>query len=145
MPTRYNLDSETGKIKIRKVTDPPKDNQYNSSGGSIISTAPDLLNWLLMIRNGGEHNGNSYLTKASIKAMLSPTKVSRTGAGGLYIREKDETGKAIVYGHSGSSGTNCWINLKHDYIAIVLTQTAFNKGFDFDLQGKISEILNLND
>ncbi len=97
---------------------------YTSSGGSIVSTARDMAVWLSMIRKQGMHNGKRYLSERMFAAMLSPAGVGNRAQGGLHIREKDADGKPIVLGHGGSTGTDCWIDLKQDAISIVFTQTA---------------------
>lgn len=122
MPTRYYLDKD-GKLQVSKRKLFPPANTYTSSGGSIISTAPDLARWLMMIRNGGRHEEGVFLEPAALKKMLGPAPRGKNASGGLFIREKNDAGEGIVYGHSGSSGTNCWIDLENDVIGIMLTQT----------------------
>ena len=76
-----------------------------------------------MIRNGGEHEGKPFLSPEWFAKMLSPHPGSRCVKGGLFIRRSDATGQPAVLGHSGSSGTNCWLDFERDLIAILLTQT----------------------
>jgi len=122
MPTRYYR-GKNGELAVSRKRHLPPTNTYSSSGGSVISTAPDLAKWLLMIRNHGRHEGHAFLAPETVANMLAEISPSRNARGGLFIRKKDESGKVIVVGHTGSSGTNCWINFEHDLIGIMLTQT----------------------
>ena len=76
-----------------------------------------------MIRNQGGAREAAFLKPESIKEMLSPFPHSSTAKGGLFIRSKDDEGNPTVFGHTGSSGTNCWIDLENDVIGIMITQT----------------------
>lgn len=127
MPTRYYRSKDTGKLVESRKRPVPEMNRYASSGGSIISTGPDLLNWLLMIHNNGVYDGEPFLEPVSVAAMLQPHALGDKAAGGLSVRSRDESGRPVVYGHGGSSGTNVWIDFKNGVIGIVLTQT---KGSD---------------
>jgi CubicO group peptidase (beta-lactamase class C family) len=143
MPTRYHISKVTGKLNANRVGNLPESDTYASSGGSVVSTAQDLLKWMLMIRNSGKHNGVTYLLPNTLNAMLTKNKVGNAAAGGLWVRESDAEGKALVLGHTGSSGTSIWIDLKNDIIGIILTQT---KGSDFkpvrlELEKRIHEAL----
>jgi hypothetical protein len=75
--------------------------------------------------------------------MLSPFSRSRNSKCGLFIRKKDQDGKVLVVGHSGSSGTNCWIDFENDIIGIMLTQTRGDDIRDFrvSLERQIRDIL----
>lgn len=141
MPTRYYL--KDGRLALSRIRTVPPTNTYSSSGGSIISTAPDLARWLLMIRNRGKHEGKSYLAAKSIAELLAPHPRSKNAAGGLFIRKKSDDGKAVVFGHTGSSGTNCWIDIELDLIGIMLTQTRGKdiKPFRIELERRVTEVV----
>lgn len=142
MPTQYfrGKDSQLRTSRLRPV--PPK-NMYCSSGGGIISTAPDLARWLLMIRNNGQYDGKPFLAPQTLAEMLSAVPHCKIARGGLFIRKKNASGKAIVLGHTGSSGTNCWIDFEHDVIGIMLTQTRGDdiKLFRNELEKRVNECL----
>jgi len=122
MPTRYQRGKD-GELRVTQARPVPPPNTYSSSGGSVISTAPDLARWLLMIRNDGRHEGKVFLTPATLAEMLDVFPHCSWAQGGFAIRKKDDAGKPVVVGHTGSSGTNCWIDFKNDLIGIMLTQT----------------------
>jgi len=122
MPIRYYHDGQGRLVPSKKQLIPARDT-YSASGGTIISTAPDLARWLLMIRNHGEHDSKAFLSPQTMSLMLTPFPRSKNAHGGLFVRKKDDKGKALRVGHTGSSGTNCWIDFENDIIGIVLTQT----------------------
>ena len=146
LPTRYYRGADGTLLVARNRPVPPPDT-YSSSGGSIISTAPDLACWLLMIRNGGRHGPAAFLAPDSVADMLSEAPRSRNAKGGLFVRKKDETGKIVVLGHTGSSGTNCWIDFEHDLIGIMLTQTRGKdiKPFRIELEERVTGCASLQD
>ncbi|MEM7390920.1 MAG: serine hydrolase domain-containing protein [Verrucomicrobiota bacterium] len=138
MPTRYRYGKNDRIIEDRKRFVPAK-NMYSSSGGAIISTAQDLARWLLMIQNHGRHEGATLLKRETVVAMLAAHPPSSKARGGFSIRKKNERGEATVVGHSGSSGTNCWIDFDRDLIGVMLTQTRGRdiKPFRIRLEKKI--------
>lgn len=132
MPSRYFRNKDTGKLLASKKRVLPMNHQYNSSGGSIVSTAPDLMKWLMMIRNRGTlPDGTMFLPRDFVETMLTPKKGSYNALGGLFVRRKDNNGKPTKYTHTGSSGTNVWIDIEHDIIGIMLTQTRGSDIKDF--------------
>lgn len=140
MPTRYFY-GEDGQLRISRLQPVPPKNMYSSSGGCIISTAPDLARWLLMIRNNGQHEGQPFLAPQTVTEMLAAVPNSKNARGGLFIRKKNAAGLALVVGHTGSSGTNCWIDFEHDVIGIMLCQTRGEdiKPFSNALEKRINE------
>ena len=142
LPTRYYR-AKDGKLRVARKRPLAPPNTYSSSGGSIISTAPDLARWLLMIRNGGRHNAEAFLAPESVNAMLAEAPGSRNARGGLFIRRRNNLGKIVVLGHTGSSGTNCWIDFENDLIGIMLTQTRGKdiKPFRIELEKRITECI----
>ncbi len=123
MPKRYFRDEQSGKLRLSKKRRQVPADEYTASGGTIISTAGDLSRWLLMLRNRGEHGGQAFLDPELLGKLLSGTRLGRNSQGGFFIRKRDADGQALVVGHTGSSGTNCWIDFETDTIGIMLTQT----------------------
>jgi CubicO group peptidase (beta-lactamase class C family) len=140
MPSRYYRAKDGGLLKSRGKKVPPT-NTYSSSGGTIISTSPDLARWLQMFRNEGRHEDGEFLAPGTVARMLSGQTKSRNAKGGLFIRKKNEAGKVLVWGHTGSSGTNCWIDGENDLIGIMLTQTRGRdiKPFRIQLEKLVTE------
>lgn len=143
MPTRYYRSRETGKLRAIRKRPVPKEHRYSASGGSIVSTAPDLLKWLLVIRNGGVHGESVFLSEEATSRMLEERPFGNIAAGGLFIRARDKHQKPITYGHTGSSGTNVWIDFESDTIGIMLTQTRGSdiRPFRKELEQKIMKAI----
>ncbi|NNC86866.1 MAG: beta-lactamase family protein [Akkermansiaceae bacterium] len=142
MPSRYHRGADGGLLPAKERRLPPA-NTYCSSGGAIISTAPDLARWLLMIRNRGRHEGKAFLQPETVVAMLAGAPRGKNARSGFFIRKRDAGGKAVVVGHTGSSGTNCWIDFEHDLIGIMLTQTRGSqiKPFRIELERRVTACL----
>lgn len=134
LPTRYYRSKKSGELLAGAQRVVPQTNRYSSSGGAIVSTAPDLLKWLLMIRNGGVHEGRLFLKPDTITRLLRQHELGNRARGGLAVRTKDAAGKPVVLGHTGSSGTDVWIDLKNDAIGIMLTQTRGTDISDFRIE-----------
>ncbi|QDS93842.1 Esterase EstB [Roseimaritima multifibrata] len=142
MPIRYYRGSRSGKLLRYKKRLPLDDEFYSSSGGTVVSTAEDLGRWLLMLRSRGIlPDGSRYLSAASMDAMLHPAPLGYNAAGGLFIRRKNDQGVPVLYAHTGSSGTNVWIDFEQDVIGIMLTQTRASdiKPFRIELQDRVTK------
>lgn len=138
MPTRYYTNQKTGQFKPSRKRQPPKKGTYSASGGSIISTAPDLAIWLSMIRDHGRlSDGGVYLSADTFDQMLEKQPGSYNAKGGLFVRRRDKDGKPVKYAHTGSTGTYVWIDFEYDLICISLTQTAGCSEFQKELEGEI--------
>jgi CubicO group peptidase (beta-lactamase class C family) len=89
----------------------------------MISTAWDYAIFAQMFLNGGVYDGERILAERSVEIMTSP-KVHVSGEGddarayGYGWSLVDGT-----YGHSGSDGTNAWIDPDREIIGLVFTQT----------------------
>ncbi|WP_044250288.1 serine hydrolase domain-containing protein [Rhodopirellula sp. SWK7] len=141
MPTRYQRRDDGTLVLRRKYPVPPVDD-YSSSGGSVISTAADLANWLMMFRNNGMHHGERFLESETVEEMLVRVPNSSNSRCGFFVRKKGTNGTATVIGHTGSSGTNCWVNFKEDLVAVTLTQTSGNvKQFRIELEKCINQCI----
>ncbi|MEM7473702.1 MAG: serine hydrolase domain-containing protein [Planctomycetota bacterium] len=144
MPTRYYIGSKTGKLFVYKQRDYPEPNTYSSSGGSIVSTVHDLARWLRMVRDGGVLEGRRILQESTVEAMLR-TKSNRSSNTqcGFFVRERDASGKLVRIGHTGSSGTNCWIDFEANCLGVMLTQTRGKdiKPFRIELEERLMSCL----
>ena len=123
MPTRYYIGSKSGKLYVSKHRAYPDPNTYSSSGGSIISTVADLSKWLIMLRDKGRFGEEQFLQVATIEAMLDSQGTSQNTNCGFFVRQRDSEGVITRVGHTGSSGTNCWIDFETDTVGVMLTQT----------------------
>lgn len=143
MPTRYVRSKESGKLVAMSRRFVPDTHRYSSSGGTIVSTTADLLTWLLMIRNQGAHGDQVFLQPETVAELIRPHPVGNFAQGGLAVRETDEAGRPVVLGHTGSSGTAVFIDLRNDIISIVLTQTEArsDRGFRKELESRIRQAI----
>ena len=106
----------------------------NPSGGAQ-STANDYMNFMIMILNKGVFEGKRILNEASIAEMQKaqfpdlPVKYSPAAAAGFkyglgeWIQESDDNGKAMVISSPGLFGTWPYIDLKHNYAAILFVKS----------------------
>ena len=62
---------------------------------------------------------------------------------GFFVRERDDVGDIKRIGHTGSSGTNCWIDYEHNCIGIMLTQTRGKdiKAFRIELEKRLMQCI----
>lgn len=143
MPTRYYR-GQDGELHTSKKRPLAPTNTYSSSGGSIISTTHDMAKWLLMIANDGTHDGEPFVTPETIRKMLARSDNGKTTRCGFFVRRADQQGRVLRIGHTGSSGTNCWIDFETDTIGIMLTQTSAKsvKPFRIDLEERITTCVN---
>ncbi|OYP38525.1 serine hydrolase domain-containing protein [Rhodopirellula sp. MGV] len=143
MPTRYYRGSKSGKLWVSKVRPVAETNHYSSSGGSIISTSHDLLKWLRMILEGGQFEGEQYLTTNMHQRFLTEHEIGYAAKGGLLIRGHDDLGKPTRLSHTGSSGTNVWIDFETNTIGIMLTQTRGSdiRPFRKSLEEKVNDVV----
>jgi len=56
--------------------------------------------------------------------LLKPHKPGKNANGGLFIRKKDSKGNPTRFGHTGSSGTNVWIDFEKQIEAALSKKTA---------------------
>ena len=85
---------------------------FYSGGAGLSSTAKDYATFLQMYVNGGEYNGRRFLSKTTIKAIMSDQ------LGDIWGGDKSSTGHGLAFGlvkakgegkgGSGSEGTFDW-------------------------------------
>lgn len=102
------------------------------ASGGLFSTAADYARFCRMVLNGGELDGQRYLSSAAVQAMTSiHTGDLHVGTGIGYgygwriVREpQGAIGMLSVgtFGHSGSYGTQAWIDPAKDVIYILMVQ-----------------------
>ncbi len=114
--------------------------KMESGGGGMVSTAPDYARFLLMLRNGGQLDGQRYLSPRSVEYMASnhlSAQVQRTslylpGAGygfGLGFAVRTAAGEATSasavgeYNWGGAGGTAMWVDPASDLIVIFMMQS----------------------
>jgi CubicO group peptidase (beta-lactamase class C family) len=92
---------------------------FARGSGGMISTAWDYAIFAQMFLNGGIYDGVQILEEETVELMTSPKVEVSTGSSyGFGWRIS-----AGTYGHSGSDGTNAWIDPEREIIGLVFTQT----------------------
>lgn len=117
-PAYYKRDSD-GEWVPGGTPGGPDEFPFARGSGGMISTAWDYAIFAQMFLNGGIYDGVRILDPESVELMTSPKVViSETSSYGYGWRITDGT-----YGHSGSDGTNAWIDPERGIIGLVFTQT----------------------
>ena len=92
---------------------------FARGSGGMISTAWDYAVFCQAFLNGGVYAGARVLTEASVET-LTTAKTDIPGGGGYGYGWNVSDG---VFGHSGSDGTNAWVDPERGIIGLVFTQT----------------------
>ena len=126
------------------VSDPRIVGKMESAGGGLVSTAPDYVRFLMMLRNGGQLDGRRYLSPRTLEFMLAnhlDAAVVRTalylpGAGygfGLGVAVRTSTGESASasavgeYTWGGAGGTYMWVDPASDLIVVFMMQSPRNR------------------
>ncbi len=122
------------------VFDPRPVMKMESGGGGLVSTAPDYARFLLMLRNGGQLDGQRYLSPATLAYMtsdhLAPAVVKTAlylpGPGygfGLGFAVRSAAGEAAYpaavgeYYWGGAGGTYMWVDPAQDLFVVFMMQS----------------------
>lgn len=122
------------------VGNPRKVEKMESGGGGLVSTAPDYLRFLAMLRNGGELEGRRIISPATLAYMTADhlgTGVARTplylpGPGygfGLGLAVRTSAGEAAYpaavgeYYWGGAGGTYMWVDPAQDLAVVFMMQS----------------------
>ena len=112
---------------------------WESGGGGLVGTAADYLRFCLMLRNGGELDGERLLGRKTVAYMetnhLAP-EVDRTeappgygfGLGGAVMLDPVAAGRLSSVGEftwGGLASTYFWIDPQEDLIALKMTQVIY--------------------
>lgn len=111
------------------------DGRYFSGGAGLVSTAPDYVRFLQMLRNGGELDGVRLLQAETIEEMTKnqigylhmyiPQYGDRYGYGFGVRTEAGSNGDAASFGSYAWGGvfhTYFWVDPKRDLIGVMMLQ-----------------------
>jgi CubicO group peptidase (beta-lactamase class C family) len=109
---------------------------------SLYGTPQDYARFLAMLMDGGRSGDTQPLTKEAVGRILTPASPMSTlgsdmsmptGFPGckvfygqmavLYLNEKSDSKKPVVFGHTGSDGTYAWAWPDHDLMVFFFTQS----------------------
>ena len=104
-----------------------------SGNAGLFSTAGDVALVYQMLLNEGELNGRRYLSAETCK--LFTTKTSDSGRRGLGFDKPDlknpknspccASAPASVYGHTGYTGTCCWVDPTNRLVYVFLSNRTY--------------------
>jgi CubicO group peptidase (beta-lactamase class C family) len=115
---------------------PTSRDRFPAANGGLFSTAADYAKFCRMILNGGELDGQRYLSRESLVKLTSVhtddlktgfTNGNGWGLGWCVIRNPQGPTEALgagSFGHGGAYGTQGWIDPKNDRIYILMVQRA---------------------
>ncbi|KLT67481.1 serine hydrolase [Pedobacter sp. BMA] len=146
LATVYTEDPNTKSVKPWKdgtfpgatINYPTNGNGYFAGGAGLVSTSKDYGNFLQMLANSGELNGNRILSKQSV-ALMTTNQLGNISFGDNYfglgfeiISEKGsrELGQSVgSYGWGGFFGSTYWVDPQKKIVAqIYIQQWPFSHG-----------------
>ncbi|MFZ4456910.1 MAG: serine hydrolase domain-containing protein [Bacteroidales bacterium] len=125
-----------------------------SGNAGLFATAHDVATVYQLLLNNGELDGKRYLSAETCK--LFTTTTSASGRRGLGFdkpvcgnpKENPccESAPAAVYGHTGYTGTCCWVDPTNQLIYVFLSNRTFpndglNKLAKLHIRPKIQEVI----
>ncbi|WP_321519903.1 glycoside hydrolase family 3 N-terminal domain-containing protein [uncultured Bacteroides sp.] len=125
-----------------------------SGNAGLFASAHDVAKVYQMLLNGGELNGKRYLSKATCK--LFTTTASASGRRGLgYDKPVPSnpnnspccvSAPAAVYGHTGFTGTCCWVDPVNGLVYVFLSNRTYpdrsdNKLSKMNIRTNIQELI----
>lgn len=123
-----------------------------SGNAGLFASAGDVASVYQMLLNGGEMDGKRYLSPETCK--LFTTTTSASGRRGLGF-DKPVAGKhspcsistpRAVYGHTGYTGTCCWVDPLNKLVYVFLSNRTFpydgiNKLAKTGIRSKIQDVI----
>ncbi|MBP1614080.1 MAG: beta-N-acetylglucosaminidase [Bacteroidetes bacterium] len=125
-----------------------------SGNAGLFSTARDVARVYQMILNGGELDGQRYLSKET--CLLFTTETSTISRRGLGFDKPDSedvgsspcgpSAPASVYGHTGFTGTCAWTDPENGLVYVFLSNRTYpdawvNKLSKLEIREQIQEVL----
>ncbi len=125
-----------------------------SGNAGLFASAQDVAAMHQMLLNNGEFNGNSYLCAETCQ--IFTTTVSKSGRRGLGFDKPVPSKPAInpcctaapksVFGHTGYTGTCCWVDPENKLIYVFLSNRTYpvdgeNKLAKMSIRPKIQQVI----
>lgn len=125
-----------------------------SGNAGLFSCAEEVARIYQMILNGGELDGQRYLSEETCRVFtLVTSTISRRGLGFDKPDKKNianspcaASAPASVYGHTGFTGTCAWVDPEHQLVYVFLSNRTYpnaweNKLHDMKIRERIQEVL----
>jgi len=125
-----------------------------SGNAGLFASASDVAVVYQMLLNQGEFDGKQYLTKETCKLFTTTTSASgRRGLGfdkPVVVNPKHSpccaSAPAAVYGHTGYTGTCCWVDPVNKLVYVFLSNRTYpndgvNKLARMGIRTRIQEII----
>ncbi len=128
IPSFYWLWRSDGKFRRRLNRPPVQEGHYISVGGGITSTLDDLARFLLMHQNEGRCNGTPFIPRDALHEMYRRRRPGPYYGLGFTLGPAAADGLAAWIYHSGSSGTQLWLERRHHVIGVFFTQHRMSAG-----------------
>lgn len=104
-----------------------------SGNAGLFSTAREVASIYQMLLNGGEWNGQRYLSEETCRRFTTATsEISRRGLGFDKPDKKDDSkspcaasAPASVYGHTGFTGTCAWVDPDNGLVFVFLSNRTY--------------------
>ncbi|MEA3452242.1 MAG: serine hydrolase, partial [Bacteroidota bacterium] len=117
----------------------------------LFSSANDLAKLMQMFLQGGQYAGNRYIEEETIKKFTTRPFSNSRRALGFDGTNGSGAGPACAltssnsYGHTGFSGCMVWVDPKHDFIYIFLSNRIYpsienNKLLELNVREKIQSV-----
>lgn len=125
-----------------------------SGNAGLFANAEDVARIYQMILNGGEIDGERYLSQETCRLFTTTTsRISRRGLGYDKPDKKSPANSpccflapASVYGHTGFTGTCAWVDPENQLVYVFLSNRTYpnaweNKLHDLGIREKIQEVI----
>lgn len=125
-----------------------------AGNAGLFSTATEVARIYQMLLNGGELDGNRYLSRATCELFTTETaRNSRRGLGFDKPDSKDSTkspcaksAPASVYGHTGFTGTCAWVDPENELVYVFLSNRTYPDPnnrmlMELDIRSRIQEAI----
>lgn len=125
-----------------------------SGNAGLFSSAEDVARIYQMILNGGELDGQRYLSEETCHLFTTATsRISRRGLGFDKPDKKNAinspcslSAPACIYGHTGFTGTCAWVDPENHLVYVFLSNRTYpnaweNKLHDLKIRERIQDVI----
>lgn len=128
MPKFYWHWRSDGSFHPQVKKTPIPEGGYRAVGGGIVSTLGDYSKFLLLHLNQGSHNGQQIIPANLMREMRRRYSPGSYYGLGLSLGPSSHADFADSILHTGSSGTQFWLDFRTGIVGILFTQSRMSKG-----------------